>query len=93
MIQSEKSQSSTFFYGWYIMAASFGILFFNSGARFSFGVIFDYMGSYQLVFVLAAIMAMVAVFSSMAIAEKRDEQDSDKIAACLHGYPRSSKRR
>lgn len=93
MIQSEKSQSRTFFYGWYIMAASFGILFFNSGTRFSFGVIVDYMGIYQPAFVLAAIMAMIAVFSSMAIAEKRDEQDSDKTEACLHGDPRSSKRR
>jgi OFA family oxalate/formate antiporter-like MFS transporter len=28
------------FYGWYIVAASFIILFFNSGARYAFGVMF-----------------------------------------------------
>jgi MFS family permease len=31
------------FYGWYILASSFVILFFNSGARFSFGVMFKPM--------------------------------------------------
>jgi len=34
---------SNLFYGWYILAASFVILFFNSGARFSFGVMFKPM--------------------------------------------------
>ncbi len=43
MMQSEKSHSRALFYGWYIMAASFGILFFTSGARFSFGVMFKPM--------------------------------------------------
>ena len=33
-------QSSRIFYGWYIVAASFIILFFNSGARYAFGVMF-----------------------------------------------------
>jgi len=36
-------ESSGLFYGWYIVAASFAILFFNSGARFSFGVMFKPM--------------------------------------------------
>lgn len=31
------------YYGWYIIASSFIILFFNSGARFSFGVMFKPM--------------------------------------------------
>jgi MFS family permease len=31
------------FYGWYIVAACFGILFFNAGARYSFGVMFKPM--------------------------------------------------
>ena len=31
------------FYGWYILAASFFLLFFQSGARFSFGVMFKPM--------------------------------------------------
>jgi MFS family permease len=31
------------FYGWYILAASFAILFFTSGARYSFGVAFKPM--------------------------------------------------
>jgi MFS family permease len=33
-------QGSRIFYGWYIIAASFIILFFNSGARYAFGVMF-----------------------------------------------------
>ena len=39
----ETANSSGVFYGWYIVAASFVILFFNSGARFSFGVMFKPM--------------------------------------------------
>jgi MFS family permease len=39
----EESNRSTLFYGWYIVAASFVILFFNSGTRFSFGVMFKPM--------------------------------------------------
>ena len=38
------------------------------------GLIFDHMGSYRLAFVLSAIMAMVAVLSSMAIAERRHQK-------------------
>jgi MFS family permease len=34
---------SKFFYGWYILAASFFILFFNSGARSAFSVMFKSM--------------------------------------------------
>jgi MFS family permease len=33
-------QKSRIFFGWYIVAASFVILFFNSGARYAFGVMF-----------------------------------------------------
>jgi MFS family permease len=36
-------QTSGIFYGWYIVASSFFILFFNAGARFSFGVMFKPM--------------------------------------------------
>ena len=43
MVPSEQSHRSALFYGWYIVAASFAILFFNSGARFSFGVMFKPM--------------------------------------------------
>lgn len=39
----EESNRSALFYGWYIVAASFAMLFFNSGARFSFGVMFKPM--------------------------------------------------
>ena len=41
--RKEPAHSSGVFYGWYIVAASFVILFFNSGARFSFGVMFKPM--------------------------------------------------
>jgi MFS family permease len=36
----QKSSALSPFYGWYIVGASFLILFFNAGARFSIGVIF-----------------------------------------------------
>jgi hypothetical protein len=42
-LRKEPAHSSGIFYGWYIVAASFAILFFNSGARFSFGVMFKPM--------------------------------------------------
>ncbi len=35
-----KKQNAGVFYGWYIVAASFIILFFNAGARYAFGVMF-----------------------------------------------------
>jgi MFS family permease len=44
MVLVKKPRStSNVFYGWYILASSFVILFFNSGARFSFEVLFKPM--------------------------------------------------
>jgi MFS family permease len=43
MVSAKQSHRNALFYGWYIVAASFAILFFNSGARFSFGVMFKPM--------------------------------------------------
>lgn len=41
MMQAKrKIHSFHFFYGWYILAASFVILFFTTGARFTIGVVF-----------------------------------------------------
>lgn len=41
MIFSQKnSTSSRIYFGWYIVAAGFLLLFFQSGARFSFGIMF-----------------------------------------------------
>jgi MFS family permease len=39
----EKTHYPRFFYGWYVLASSFVMLFFNSGARFSIGVTFKPM--------------------------------------------------
>lgn len=39
----KNNPSARIFYGWYILAAAFLILFFNSGARFAIGVIFKPM--------------------------------------------------
>ena len=39
----ESAHKSRLYYGWYVLAASFVILFFNSGARYSFGVLFKPM--------------------------------------------------
>lgn len=38
-----KPQGFRPFYGWYVLSASFAILFFSSGARYSFGVMFKPM--------------------------------------------------
>jgi MFS family permease len=39
----EYPKTSRLYYGWFVLAASFLILFFNSGARYSFGVLFKPM--------------------------------------------------
>lgn len=43
MPRKEGSRKPRLFYGWYVLASSFAILFFNSGARYSFGVMFKPM--------------------------------------------------
>ena len=43
MVKKKPSASPIFFYGWYVMAASFLLLFFQSGTRFSFGIMFKPM--------------------------------------------------
>ena len=47
MSQSQEThpQRARFSHGWSILASSFAILFFNSGARYSFGVMFKPMGA------------------------------------------------
>lgn len=40
MTTEAKTERSTLFYGWYVLAASFIILFFNAGARSSISVMF-----------------------------------------------------
>ena len=40
MSQNRTSKESRIYYGWYIVGASFLILFFNSGLMYSFGVVF-----------------------------------------------------
>ena len=39
----DKSSANRLYYGWYILAASFIILFFNSGAQTTFGILFKPM--------------------------------------------------
>ena len=43
MLPRQTSPGFRLFYGWYIVASCFAILFFNSGARFSIGVMFKPM--------------------------------------------------
>ena len=43
MILKKAHASSRIFFGWYILAASFFLLFFQTGARFSFGIMFKPM--------------------------------------------------
>jgi MFS family permease len=40
MASKAKTEGSSLFYGWYVLAASFVILFFNAGARSSISVMF-----------------------------------------------------
>jgi MFS family permease len=42
-VSKESPSRVRLYYGWYILASSFAILFFNSGARYSFGVMFKPM--------------------------------------------------
>ncbi|ETW99390.1 MAG: hypothetical protein ETSY1_15155, partial [Candidatus Entotheonella factor] len=42
-IDVSRSRSAPLFYGWYILSACFVILFFNSGARIAFSVLFNPM--------------------------------------------------
>ena len=43
MISEKAHAASRIFYGWYVMAAGFLLLFFQSGARYSFGIMFKPM--------------------------------------------------
>ncbi len=43
MISKKIDPPSRIFYGWYVLAASFFLLFFQAGARFSFGIMFKPM--------------------------------------------------
>ena len=75
------------FYGWYIVASSFVILFFNAGARFSFGVMFKPMiadfgwsrGSLSLVFFLN--MALYAF--SLIVAGRLYDRYGPKWVICI----------
>jgi len=73
MISSKEANSSGHLYrGWYIMASSFAILFFNSGARSSFGVLFKPMiaefgwnrGSVSFAFFLNMIFLALSIIVS-----------------------------
>ena len=75
------------FYGWYIVASAFVILFFNAGARFSFGVMFKPMiadfgwsrGLLSLVFFLN--MAFYAL--SLIIAGRLYDRYGPKWVVCI----------
>jgi MFS family permease len=75
------------FYGWYIVASAFVILFFNAGARFSFGVMFKPMiadfgwsrGSLSLVFFLN--MALYAF--SLIVAGRLYDRYGPKWVICI----------
>lgn len=62
-------ENNRLFYGWYIVAAAFIILFFNAGARYAFGVMFKPMteefgwsrGSVSLVFFVNMVVFALAL--------------------------------
>lgn len=59
-------QRATLFYGWYVLAACFLILFFNTGARLSFGVLLKPMATdfgWERGAVSAAFFVNMAVFA------------------------------
>lgn len=80
-------QSGGLFYGWYIVASAFVILFFNAGSRFSFGVMFKPMiedfgwsrGSLSLVFFLN----MVFYAFSLIVAGRLYDRYGPKWIICL----------
>jgi MFS family permease len=80
-------QSGGIFYGWYIVASAFVILFFNAGSRFSFGVMFKPMiedfgwsrASLSLVFFLN--MAFYAF--SLIVAGRLYDRYGPKWIICL----------
>jgi MFS family permease len=59
-----------FFYGWYVVIAAFVILFFNSGARYAFGVMFKPIvaefgwsrGAVSLVFFVNMVVFAISLF-------------------------------
>ena len=69
MFEKEKPEDFGPFYGWYILASAFAILFFNSGARYSFGVMFKPMiaefgwsrGSISLAFFVNMILYALSI--------------------------------
>jgi MFS family permease len=75
------------FYGWYIVSSAFVILFFNAGARFSFGVMFKPMiaefgwsrGSISLVFFLN----MVFYAFSLIVAGRLYDRYGPKWVICI----------
>ena len=66
----KSGRSGGLFYGWYIVAASFTILFFNSGARYAFGVMFKPIvkefgwsrGTVSLVFFVNMVVFAISLF-------------------------------
>jgi MFS family permease len=66
----KTNQKDRYFYGWYIVAASFVILFFNSGARYAFGVMFKPIikefgwsrGTISLVFFVNMVVFAISIF-------------------------------
>jgi MFS family permease len=88
MKHMQKTQHAKgLFYGWYIVASAFVILFFNAGARFSFGVMFKPMiaefgwsrGSISLVFFLN--MAFYAF--SLIVAGRLYDRYGPKWVLCI----------
>jgi MFS family permease len=88
MKQLEKTQQIRgLFYGWYVVASAFVILFFNAGSRFSFGVMFKPMiadfgwsrGSLSLVFFLN--MAFYAL--SLVVAGRLYDRYGPKWVICI----------
>ena len=88
MIHLKKTrQTKGLFYGWYIVASAFVILFFNAGSRFSFGVMFKPMiadygwsrGSLSLVFFLN--MALYAF--SLIVAGRLYDRYGPKWVICI----------
>jgi MFS family permease len=88
MKQLKKTRlTAGLFYGWYIVASAFIILFFNAGARFSFGVMFKPMiadfgwsrGSLSLVFFLN--MAFYAF--SLIVAGRLYDRYGPKWIICI----------
>jgi MFS family permease len=77
-------RSPAVFYGWFVLAASFAMLFFNSGAQFSIGVMFkpiiaDFGWNRSAISLVAMVNMVVYAFSMLLMGKAYDRFGPQKV--------------